>query len=412
MISHLPKLPKDTQSLSGLSLEWQNRLKSIMLAFVLIPILLFSPADADAARRSGGRMGGGSIRQTQRAAPRQSASQFGSTSSFGGTSSPSLRPNVIVSPFGGFGYSPFGMMGGFSPMGMGMGYGARPLLMGPSITDVVIVGGVAFAGYKAYQKFMSGDEGGMGGGSAVQVSKLQVSLSCDERGPNSLLGTMSRLADTCDTDSQRGICNLVSDTALALLRREGDWSSASLTTAKASGLEDGESKFGKFSLEERSKIDRETVNKVRGQDKSDTRGEGDNNDVGRPTVAVVTLILATQGRELQPVKDLQSLRSCLSTLGSDALDSYRYPTTHFPDRSLECPLPPHLHRPRNNILPCVECPLVRIPWIWEAIHLLDHCLECLQRNTPRLWFRRFSRLWFRKTRVACTRSHPLHARKK
>ena len=40
--------------------------------------------------------------------------------------------------------------------------------------------------------------------------------------------------------------------------------------------------------------------RVRGQDKSDVRGEG-NADVGRPTVAVVTLVLATQGRELQPV---------------------------------------------------------------------------------------------------------------
>ena len=30
------------------------------------------------------------------------------------------RPNVIVSPFGGFGYSPFGL---FSPFGMGGGFG-------------------------------------------------------------------------------------------------------------------------------------------------------------------------------------------------------------------------------------------------------------------------------------------------
>ena len=33
---------------------------------------------------------------------------------------------------------------------------------------------------------------------------------------------------------------------------------------QAASLEDGESKFGKFSLEERSKIDRETVNKYLG----------------------------------------------------------------------------------------------------------------------------------------------------
>lgn len=44
-------------------------------------------------------------------------------------------------------------------------------------------------------------------------------------------------------------------------------------------------------------------------------------DIGKPTLAVVTLILATQGRELSPVTDIPSLRSCLSTLGSDALDN-------------------------------------------------------------------------------------------
>jgi hypothetical protein len=77
-------------------------------------------------------------------------------------------------------------------------------MMGPSITDVVILGGVAFAGYKAWEAFSGGGDG-LGGGGTVYVSKLQVALSCEDRGPGSILGTMSRLAETSDTDSQRGI---------------------------------------------------------------------------------------------------------------------------------------------------------------------------------------------------------------
>lgn len=321
-LSPVMSTSKDT-GVSGLSPEWQNRLKSAVLALVLVPcLLLLLPADALAAR-SGGRMGGGSFRAPPTARPMQQSrgsaapSQFGSTSAFGGTSSPTIVRPVIVSPFGGFGYSPFGVFSPFSPFG----FGPRPIMMGPSITDVVILGGVAFAGYKAWEAFSGGGDG-LGGGGTVYVSKLQVALSCEDRGPGSILGTMSRLAETSDTDSQRGICNLVSDTALALLRREADWNSAALATTKAGGLDDGEAKFGKFSLEERSKIERETVNKVRGQDKSEARGaEGAVDDIGKPTVAVVTLVLATQGRELAPVKDVASLRSCLSTLGSDALDN-------------------------------------------------------------------------------------------
>ena len=41
----------------------------------------------------------------------------------------------------------------------------------------------------------------------------------------------------------------------------GDRVSTRARAGRAGGLDDGEAKFGKFSLEERSKIERETVNK-------------------------------------------------------------------------------------------------------------------------------------------------------
>lgn len=49
--------------------------------------------------------------------------------------------------------------------------------------------------------------------------------------------------------------------------------------------------------QERTKIERETVNRVKGRDRSDDRAqEGKLEDIGKPTSAVVTIILALYGK--------------------------------------------------------------------------------------------------------------------
>jgi len=95
----------------------------------------------------------------------------------------------------------------------------------------------------------------------VTIAKLQVAVNCDTRGQSSVLGTIADLANRVDTQDQRSVANLVSDTALALLRKESDWISASLKTEKARNMDVGEEKFSEFSLAERAKIERETFNK-------------------------------------------------------------------------------------------------------------------------------------------------------
>jgi len=191
--------------------------------------------------------------------------------------------------------------------------------MGPSITDILLVGGIAYAGYKIYEGVQNAQ---LGTAAGVTVAKLQVAVSCDERGPTSLLGTLSRLAKTCDTSNQAGVSSLVSDVSLALLRKEVDWMSAALETAGSKDVDAGERKFSEFSLRERAKIERETINKVGGQDKSEARGkEARADSFGSGTVAVVTLVLALQGRALPAVTDMASLKQTLMTLGSDVLDN-------------------------------------------------------------------------------------------
>ena len=57
---------------------------------------------------------------------------------------------------------------------------------------------------------------------ATTVS-VTFSFQCADRGPNSVLGQLDELASNADTSTADGFSALCSDTALMLLRREGQW---------------------------------------------------------------------------------------------------------------------------------------------------------------------------------------------
>jgi hypothetical protein len=133
-----------------------HRLKAGVLAILSMIVFMFGSPDDALAARSGGRASG-SFRGS---APSKVYSGGGGSrgssigSSIGGGSSgtvilaPSPSP-IVVSPFGlsPFGYSPFGYSPfGISPFGL-----FRPAVFGPSLSDIILVGGVAFVGYKIYE---------------------------------------------------------------------------------------------------------------------------------------------------------------------------------------------------------------------------------------------------------------------
>jgi len=226
--------------------------------------------------------------------------------------------------FGGFspfGFSPFGFSPfGFSPFGMGMGF--SPMGMGVSATAALAVAGAAVVGVAGYSIYRGIEDRRLGIYNGISVAKLQVAVYCDSRGPSSLLGTVSRLAEESDTYSQGGVSGLISDTALALLRKESDWISASIETKLTPDPDQAEEFFGQMSLAERSKVERETVNRVNGMDRSNERQAEDSlSSIGKPTVAIVTLIVALEGRKFPEVNDIPTLRSALSQLGSDVIES-------------------------------------------------------------------------------------------
>ncbi|EKX43801.1 hypothetical protein GUITHDRAFT_110255 [Guillardia theta CCMP2712] len=270
--------------MSGGVVDSFKRVAVIALATVA---LLLSPGDAFAAK-SGGRVAGSGFRAGAAARSSMKASVRSSMKS-------SAQRQIGLSPFG-----------------------VRPFFYGPLLTDVVVIGGVAYAGAMAYNMFENARQGRTSG---INIAKVQVAVCCDNRGPNSLLGTVARLARDCDSRSQRSMASLVSDVSLALLRREVDWVSAAVETKTVKDITEGENIFSQMSFTERAKVERETFNLVAGKDKSEARSsETKLEDIGKSTMAVITMVVAMEGKKLPEIRDSKSLKEALMSLGTEALN--------------------------------------------------------------------------------------------
>uniref|UniRef100_A0A7S0ECJ8 Uncharacterized protein n=1 Tax=Hanusia phi TaxID=3032 RepID=A0A7S0ECJ8_9CRYP len=279
--------------------------RGVIMALAVVALFL-SPGDALAAK-SGGRVAGSGFRAGVAA-----RSSMKSSSVRSAVKSPAQRQiggGVIVAPppLSPLGYSPLGL----SPFGL------RPFFYAPLLTDVVVLGGVAYAGAMAYNMFENARQGRTSG---INIAKVQVAVCCDNRGPSSLLGTVERLARECDSRSQSSMANLVSDVSLALLRREVDWVSAAVETKTVTDITEGENICSQMSFKERMKVERETFNLVAGKDKSEARGsEAKLDDIGKSTIAVITMVVAMEGKKLPEIRDSKSLKEALMSLGTEAL---------------------------------------------------------------------------------------------
>lgn len=131
-------------------------------------------------------------------------------------------PVLPFSPYGGFGF------------GFGGGYGiVRPFGFMSGVTDIIIIGGVIYL-VASLLKSAGGSNWDLNEdepsslGSGVTVLKLQVGLQVPDRSsPSTVLSQLDDLARTADVSTRQGLAQLVSATALALLRSSNDWVSAS-----------------------------------------------------------------------------------------------------------------------------------------------------------------------------------------
>jgi len=283
-----------------------QKAKAAALGLVFAASLALAfPTDAFAAK-SGGRIGGGSFKRTQMSAPRSTGASSYGGAQYGGGGTTIIAPSPRVGVGAGVGVMPM-------PVYSSYGYGA-PMLFGPSFGSLVLVGSMLFMATSLFGGWGQDEE------EALSVCKVQVATNCPDRGPNSVLGVIARLADEVDTDDEDSLASMVSDVALALLRKEGDWISAKIESVDVDDEDEAEATFSQMSLKERAKIERETINRVRGNDKSDAReGEGKLEDIGKATSAVITLILCLQGRKIPEANDMASLRKSLSSVGSDVV---------------------------------------------------------------------------------------------
>lgn len=274
-------------------------------AFALaVAVLLGSPVPANAAM-SGGRMGGSFSRSGGSGVTRMAPSTR-SYNYYGGSSYYS-RPSAIISaPI----IVPF--VNPFPPVYYG-GPGVISYSRGPGLFDFLILGGIGFFILNAIRSatafgsgtlttwtepssnlFSSGSSSALGPGSSV--IQLSIALNVPNRDdPNSILSVFDRLARTAKTNSRVGVQNLTSQVALELLRRKSSFSGAFSRYKHFSDANQAQREFNTWSVKERSKFEKELVNKYGGVDYYADRDSSLKSNTNGATMAVVTLVLSIAG---------------------------------------------------------------------------------------------------------------------
>ena len=79
---------------------------------------------------------------------------------------------------------------------------------------------------------------------------LTIGFNVVDRGPRSVLGQLDAIAADADTSTTEGITRLCGDTALALLRRSGEWVSCSGTVAHRRTDDDALLFFDRLAIQE------------------------------------------------------------------------------------------------------------------------------------------------------------------
>lgn len=174
--------------------------------------------------------------------------------------------------------------------------------LGEVISDLVVVGALAVAAVKAFEVRLKSR---LGISQGVILSKLQVAVSCEGGGTDSLLGVLSQL-------TQSSGVQLTESTARALLAAEGHWVCAATESQRVGGEgRDGrnvQALFAELTLDESERIRREQSFVDYG--------------ASAGTLVVVTVIVALNGQALPSVRSKENLREALRALVTLADDQW------------------------------------------------------------------------------------------
>ena len=167
------------------------------------------------------------------------------------------------------------------------------------------------------------DEGGtnplLNRNPAVSVVKMQVGLSDQAK---DLQTQLNRLALAADTNTNQGLVKVLQETTLGLLRNPEYWCYGDVQSIQTK-LTEGESRFNRLLLEERSKLTGETLSNVKGQvQQSEVKPQSQNLEealaiADSRSYIVVTLLVAIEGKlSLGTIQNEADLRQGIQLLGS------------------------------------------------------------------------------------------------
>jgi uncharacterized membrane protein len=308
---------------------------SAALATALLASMTINLLPADAAM-SGGRMGG-SFSSPSRSSGggsygRSSGSYSRSYSSSSYYYSTPRRSTTIIAPIAPI--VPY-----YSPpivpiYGGGAGVGVISYNRGPSFFDLLFLGGVGWIVVSAisnsFKNQWSDDAVGDVAttsvlGPGVSVIRLSVAMDVPNRDdPNSLLSALDRIAATAQTGTRKGVQVLTSQVAVELLRRKSSIQSAASSYKYSKDERVAQRQFNQWSVEERSKFERENISKFGGLDTSGDKRRAfsaDETKNEKATMAVVTLVLSIQGDSTKLPTKIQSASDVENALRKIAADA-------------------------------------------------------------------------------------------
>lgn len=148
-------------------------------------------------------------------------------------------------------------------------------------------------------------------GKGITVGKIQVCLRSSDRSANSIFGLLEDHADL-DSNENEDLSRMANDVCLDLMRKSDDWVSACSTSKWFSGNDaaKAEGYYNELANEIATKFEKEYL--------PDT----DDEEVGGPTLVVVSLVLEIQGDSTKfegAGYSVTQTKEVLSSIASDCL---------------------------------------------------------------------------------------------
>ncbi|KAL5704386.1 hypothetical protein ACHQM5_022824 [Ranunculus cassubicifolius] len=288
---------------------FEGVIRKIAVAALILGLLLYDHSFALAA--TGGRMGGrlsststtsSSRTSSSVSSPSTSSSRSSSSPSSSYSSSYSSPSSTSFSYYSSTGYAPYYPVRVSSSESLGSGLAFTFVLW--ACMSVVM---------SAITRSNKQERGYVVSGGKTSVIKLQVCLLGMAR---SLQKDLDQIAEVADTSTSEGLNFILRETVLALLRHPDCCISCYSSVDVKQNSEDGEKRFDQLSIEERGKLDEETllnVNNIKRKKTSRKPQDGES----RNEYIVITILVSSEGTHKLPLINTTSdLKEALQQLGS------------------------------------------------------------------------------------------------